>query len=364
VLFFSSPLQYQNVLLDFSKMTTSGSSRSFREGFLTAQGTMLNFGHTPQVPGFHAEASAGSFKLLQEGCEVVENRPTFVVSNDDIYNLGHYYNDVMGVWSMVVLANVAPKEALLVNMDGLRRGGPAGVGTHRIMVPGNPDEHGPFIGYFNSWFGEVKKTRDYGSKKVCFRNLYLPPTPGVPWFWNDWGQVNDCSMQAASPLYQSYNLFMRYHWAKQYGLASLPDPPTDVVHIVIEVRAINRAKRNNHSSARHIKNLLALMEALRSIPNVKVTAQDFAKISFAEQVALSHSAGVFISMHGAGTTHIFHSALGRPNCCALVELFPDTTVELHAAYGYGNLARMLGMHHYRNVAGTLSFYSCQSFAVC
>jgi hypothetical protein len=71
------------------------------------------------------------------------------------------------------------------------------------------------------------------------------------------------------------------------------------------------------------------------------------------QVALSHSAGVFISMHGAGTTHIFHAALGQPNCCALVELFPDTTVELHAAQGYGNLARMLGLHHWRHVAGTL-----------
>jgi hypothetical protein len=59
-------------------------------------------------------------------------------------------------------------------------------------------------------------------------------------------------------------------------------------------------------------------------------------------------------MHGAGTTHIFHAALGQPNCCALVELFPDTTVELHAAQGYGNLARMLGLHHWRNVAGTLS----------
>jgi hypothetical protein len=69
-------------------------------------------------------------------------------------------------------------------------------------------------------------------------------------------------------------------------------------------------------------------------------------------VALSHSAGVVVSMHGAGTTHIFHAALGQPNCCALVELFPDTSIELHAAQGYGNLARMLGFHHWRHVAGT------------
>jgi hypothetical protein len=49
-----------------------------------------------------------------------------------------------------------------------------------------------------------------------------------------------------------------------------------------------------------------------------------------------------MSMHGAGTTHIFHAAIGSPNCCALVELFPDTSVDFYTAQGYGNIARMLG----------------------
>ena len=70
---------------------------------------------------------------------------------------------------------------------------------------------------------------------------------------------------------------------------------------VIQVRAINKNKQNNHSSARHISNLEALIAAIEATAkNVKVTAQDFAKLAFKEQVALSHSAGVFISMHGAG----------------------------------------------------------------
>ena len=62
-------------------------------------------------------------------------------------------------------------------------------------------------------------------------------------------------------------------------------------------------------------------------------------------------------MHGAGTTHIFHSAIGQPNCCALIELFPDPTIELHTAQGYGNLARQLGFYHYRNVAGWIFYIS-------
>jgi hypothetical protein len=170
---------------------------------------------------------------------------------------------------------------------------------------------------------------------------------GVPWFWNDWGIKNSCSMQAASPLYQSFNLFLRNRWAKMFGEDSLTFPDTDKVHIVIEVRKINKSKTNNHSSARYIRNLKALMHVLESIPNVRVTAQNFAEIPFAQQVQLSHSAGVFMSMHGAGTTHIFHAAIGSPNCCALIELFPDSTIEFVHAFGYGNLARMFGMHHYR-----------------
>ncbi|KAJ1415501.1 hypothetical protein B484DRAFT_159469 [Ochromonadaceae sp. CCMP2298] len=100
---------------------------------------------------------------------------------------------------------------------------------------------------------------------------------------------------------------MRERWGSQFGGEGLPNPPVDSVHVVIEVRTINPAKKNNHSTSRHIRNLAAVIKAIRKIPGVTVTAQDFAKIPFAEQVKLSHSAGVFISMHGAGTTHIFHA---------------------------------------------------------
>lgn len=164
---------------------------------------------------------------------------------------------------------------------------------------------------------------------------------------------------------------MRHYWSHLYrktGFSlALTKPDSDRVHIVIEVRSINHQKINNHSSARYIKNLNDLIQQLESIPNVRVTAQDFAKLSFEKQFELAHTAGVFLSMHGAGnvclmhhstrhcyrnivclgTTHIFHAALGEPNCCALVELFPDRTIEFYAAYGYGNLARMFGFHHYR-----------------
>lgn len=352
----------KRVVMDFSKLGSAGPSRSFGTGFYTTYGDRLSKLGKPEIPGKLHIPDEGRVYDESRECDEVETRPTFVISNDDIYNLGHYINDVALVWNMAVLANRDTKKSLLINIDGVRRGGPAGGPAHRLMVPSKPDTHGPYLPYYASWFEEVKKGVDYGAKKVCFREIYFQPFPGVAWFWNDWGQMNGCSVQAASPLYQSFNYFLLKRWEEAYGKDSLLSPvdipgkpktsaaDSDIIHVIIEVRSINKNKKNNHSSARFIKNLQDLVAALKGIPNIKVTAQDFAKLSFSDQVKLSHSMGIFMSMHGAGTTHIFHSAVGSRNCCGLVELFPDTSIEFHTAHGYGNLARNHGFYHDRLVA--------------
>jgi hypothetical protein len=357
-----------NVTIDFGKAKIEGSSRSFRPGFLNFFGTpTVNYGKIPPYPGIQHHVKETIPSVDDGQCDEMEERPTFLLSNDDIFNLGHYINDVMGIWSMFSMANQRPDQSLMINMDGVRSGGPAGGPAHRLMLTHSPDNHGPYSEhYYHKWFHEVKKGIDYRQKRVCYRSLYFFPLPGIPWFWNNWGRVDECSVVSQSPLYQSFNVFLRQriidnsiaamHSSNGGSLSTLaieeilPNPPTDKIHIVIEVRKINSKKQNNHSSARYIANLQELIAAFSSIPNVKVTAQDFAQLSFMEQIKLAHSASILVSMHGAGTTHIFHMALGQKNCCGLLELFPDTTVELHAAQGYGNLARMLGLHHVRYVA--------------
>ncbi len=354
-----------NVTIDFSKARVEGQSRSFRPGFLNLFGTpTVTYGKIPPYPGIQHFDKEISPSMDDGQCDEIEERPTFVLSNDDIFNLGHYMNDVMGIWSMFSIANYYPSDSLLINMDGVRSDGPAGGPAHRLMLSQSPDNHGPYSEhYYHKWFSEVKKGIDYGQKRICYRSLYLFPLPGIPWFWNNWGRVDECSMISQSPLYQSFNVYLRQRIIDNF-LAStatagtstmsmsqiLPNPPLDKIHIVIEVRKINPQKRNNHSSSRYIANLVELVSAFSSLPNVKVTAQDFAQLSFIEQIKLAHSASIFVSMHGAGTTHIFHMAVGQKNCCGLLELFPDTSIELHAAQGYGNLARMLGLHHVRYVA--------------
>lgn len=353
-------MQMHNVVVDYGKMSAAGTSRSFRSGFIKLYGQRgPAFGAMPNYPGIAVHDTLDESKAVPSrengNCDEVEERPTFILSNDDIYNLGHYINDVVGIWAMTVLANHGSKESLLVNIDGLRDGGPAGGGAHRLMVPSAPDTHGPYSPFYHHlWFNEVKKGVDYHSKRICYKHLYVFPNPGVPWFWNDWGRINECSMTGSSPLYQSFNVFLRQKILDKFGAQSLPNPPTDqTIHIVIEVRKINPAKHGaKTNTGRVIRNLNEFVDALSKLPNVKVTAQDFALLPFMEQIKLAHSASILISMHGAGTTHIFHAALGQKNCCGLLELFPDRTVDLYTAEGYGNLARMLGFHHYRLVGST------------
>lgn len=343
--------KFSNVTIDFSRGMPRGIRRYFKDGFFTSRGYLLENRYSFDIPGWHHIEMNDSMKdddvkdFAQP--DEVEIRPTFIISNDDIFNLGHYMNDVMNVWQMTILAGRNSKDSLLINFDGFREKGPAGGPSNRLMVPSDVDCYGPFINYYESWFSEMKKAVFYRGKRVKYAELYVPSNPYYPWFWNEWYLESPCALKSSSPLYQSFNLFLLTRWTDFYGSHSLIKPDSDKVHILLEIRPIDHKKVDEHSSARHISNAPDLIKALQLIPNTRVTAQDFTLLSFKEQVALSHSAGVFLSMHGAGTTHIFHSALGAPNCCALVELQPEERLGYKHTKGYANLARMLGLHYYQ-----------------
>ena len=64
-------------------------------------------------------------------------------------------------------------------------------------------------------------------------------------------------------------------------------------------------KRKPQSRGRIISNLNEVVREIEDIPGVKLTVQEFSKIPFKKQVALAHSAGVFVSMHGM--RYVLHS---------------------------------------------------------
>ena len=64
-------------------------------------------------------------------------------------------------------------------MDGLRTGGPAGGPSHRLMLANDPDNWGPYIGYYRSAFKEMKRSVEYRNKRVCYKEAYFQPYPGI-----------------------------------------------------------------------------------------------------------------------------------------------------------------------------------------
>lgn len=151
---------------------------------------------------------------------------------------------------------------------------------------------------------------------------------------------------APSVLYQNFSQFIRQQWNNH---VTLTPPSESSFNILIDNRKLD-AKKELGNRARHIKNMNSLVDEISKIPKVTVRLQDFSLLNFPDQIKAVHSANIFISMHGAGTTHIFHMAVGRPNCCAVIELQPEGKFGYNKTFGFGNLARHLGIYHFRYVA--------------
>ena len=103
--------KFTNVVVDFSKMKDGLHSRFFDDGFMTSYidiTTSFDLSDLPNfIPGLSVQyIDSGNQKPNSTNrlCQRRESRPTFILSNDDPFNLGHYINDVMGVWSMIVLS--------------------------------------------------------------------------------------------------------------------------------------------------------------------------------------------------------------------------------------------------------------------
>lgn len=363
---------FQNVMVDFGKSHIIGASRRFDEGFVRAYGRLLEPMNMADVmvPGLVVdETPMFSSTFVSNACDEYESRPTFIMSHDDTDNLAHHMNDVTMVWAMGVLSGRRLSESLFIHMDGIRKSGPAG-GNHRLMHVATPDSPSTFNDYYVSWFEQIKKGIDYKKKRICFKEIYFQPMPGLAWVWDGWSEVKPCankthihglksadlalSRPIPSPLFQSFNWHIRQSWGQKFGV--LAPPATDTFHILLISR---RASGKKGSAGRVVANNDDVADALRALDlssstssvarglKVRVTTLDLATLTFREQVALVHSAHLLVGMHGAGINQFFNMAIGERYCCGLVEMFPDRSMGFDAIFGNMNMAKSLGMSYAR-----------------
>jgi len=354
----SAVCAFENVVVDFGQASIRGSSRAFGQGFVRAHGKLRDPSGLGDmmIPGLVVDDSGT--RML---CDEYENRPTFIMSHDDTDNLAHHMNDVTMVWVMGLLAGRRFNDSLFIHMDGIRRSGPAG-GLHRLMHIATPDSPSTFNDYYLSWFQQIKKGVDYHKRKVCFKEIYFQPMPGLGWVWDGWSEVKPCaakiqptnSRPVPSPLFQSFNQHLRHSWQQAFG--ALTPPASGEIHVLLILR---RSSLKKGGAGRVVANNDQLVTALQGLDlsgstvpgarqlRVRVTARDFSSISFREQMSLVHSAHLLVGMHGAGINQFFNMAIGEPNCCGLIEMFPDKTMGYDGILGNQNMAKFLGLTYAR-----------------
>ena len=164
--FHSSFCTVTNGVIDFSRAEITQLRRLFQNGFVRTFGILnnKNFENNPDIFPVSGWINTEYSAISTAKCTRWEQRPTYIMSHDDIFNLGHHIEDVANVWMMLLLSSPDGLlsfnsnqliDALFINMDGVRRSGPAGGEFNRLMVPNNPDELGPY-NYYSTWFSEVK----------------------------------------------------------------------------------------------------------------------------------------------------------------------------------------------------------------
>jgi hypothetical protein len=312
-----------NVVIDFSKIHNDGSSRHFSNGFVTLYNNITSLSQhsisSPIPMGF--DITNKPFDPLI--CDSYEERPTFIMSHDDIYNLGHNMNDVMIVWAMMQLYKynsyskhtAGNDKKLFINIDGVRRGGPAG-GHHKIMNVSEPDFYGPFFDYYINWFDSVERPLTYKhNPRVCFKQVYFQPFPGVPFVWQDWSKINKCSVTGPSPLIQSFSIDVRRHFEQRLysnskskvqhselynqlnSNVNLSNNVSPTINILFEHRTVR--KNQMASVSRIIHNIEDIITNIRqnisrSHMNVNVHVVRFNEHSFMEQMSIMYKANILI----------------------------------------------------------------------
>ena len=173
-----------------------------------------------------------------------------------------------------------------------------------------------------------------------------------------------CSMVGPSSLFQRWNLQVR----SLYQLVARSDnkvisknsPPIgrDTAESVITIRVLLIVRRADASRgdkyvSRVFKNEDEMIPSISKhtysfagSAQLELISQDLSALSFEDQIRLISSVHIVVGMHGAGIASTMHMAIGTPNCCGVVEIFPQG--EFMPIRGYGNMARRMG-HHYQRI---------------
>uniref|UniRef100_H2ZP72 EGF domain-specific O-linked N-acetylglucosamine transferase n=1 Tax=Ciona savignyi TaxID=51511 RepID=H2ZP72_CIOSA len=319
----------QNLFIDFTGLRDPHNRDKFRENvfkqgqiggdcvldrqLLQAQGD-----HKSPLQSWYAELeNFSSMKFARDKCDVTIEHPVIFMKMDWGGNMFHHFCDFFNLYvTLHVNGSYFDRNSQIVMWDTAT--------THY---------YDPFS---VSW--EAFTTRpvvpllDWADKKVCLDEVHFSLLPRMRsgLYYNTY-VPQKC---VGSNLFRSFSsFFLQRMQIRQLGPA-LKEPETPKIRVTL----LQRGTPENEKIFRQIKNQKDLEKVFDDFPDLelKVVEYDWRKMSFKEQLSVTHNSDIFIGMHGAGLTHF----LFLPPWAVAFELYNCDDKDC-----YYDLARLRGVKY-------------------
>jgi hypothetical protein len=334
----------ENVMIDFSKAqkVSKGSSQIASKKFAQDYISMDCHAGTTE-PGFtlpHLLSPSRTASAMAV-CDYVIEDTVLLFSHDNIRNMAHTLNDVMNVWLMLWMDGKAANTSSMpfLTIDALK------------MYNNFDDTVNQYFTTYAKNFRTILRGADFGTGTLCLRRVLTQPLPIRGFVWDNWHNDLPCSFVGPSSLYQRWNLHVRH----SFGLLSAAVRETfaaQTLKVVLIVRTESKNDWGSYRTSRLFLNqqeIITAFEQLRGtltgMQQFELVVQDFALLSFEQQMRLMSETNILVGMHGAGISQSQYMPIGSERCCGVLEIFPRG--EFTPVRGFANMIRKMGLSYGR-----------------
>ena len=247
-----------------------------------------------------------TLSLGSEGCDVMIQRPVVFLKLDAGVNMYHHFCDYVNLYASQHINGSFSRDVELVRWD-----------TGKL--------------YYSDLFDSVWRTfshyperslSQFSGKVVCLREAMFPLLPRMFYgLYYNMPLVPDCYGSGLMKAFSKHILarlnLKRYQMDRQVQVTLVP----------------------RNTKFRNILNQNELVSGLKTLGIINLTVIEYnhGEISFQQQLAQTHKSDIFITMHGAGLTHL----LFLPDWGAVIELYNcgDSTC-------YRDLASIRGVKYF------------------
>ncbi|XP_041047387.1 EGF domain-specific O-linked N-acetylglucosamine transferase isoform X2 [Carcharodon carcharias] len=264
--------------------------------------------HKSPLQSWFAELQSYSqlnFQLIEDGnCDLIIEKPTYFMKLDAGVNMYHHFCDFVNLYISQHINNSFDTDVNIVMWDTSSYGyGDLFSDTWKAFADHN-----------------IIHLKTFDFKRVCFKEVVFSLLPRMRYglFYNT-PLVPDCFSAGMFRAFSQHVLF-RLNVTQE-------SPQIGRIRVTLLVRG---------TQYRRILNQDELVKALKTVTVFDVRVVDYKDIRFLEQLKITYNSDIFISIHGAGLTHL----LFLPDWAVVFELYNCEDERC-----YLDLARLRGIHY-------------------